>query len=244
MGWPSISLFAVGIILFVLFMRHEDRVSNPMLDMKLLRWRPFLAVNIYNFVFGAVVFGLVSFIPYYGTVAYGMTPGQNGLLLTPRSISMIIASTITSIFVIRLRYRPPMIVGLLLISGSLFLLSRGYHDVTFLGMGFHNLVLLASIVALTGIGMGIVNPAANNAALDLIPEKVAAVTGMRGMSRAVGGVLGTAAVSLILSYFPDKAKGMQDIYVGFAFMLLALIPVVFLIPDSAHARHNHVTQHE
>ena len=237
-------LFALGVILFVLFMRHEDRTDQPMIDTKLLRWRPFLAVNIYNFVFGAVVFGLVSYIPYYATIGYGMTPGQDGLLLTPRSVAMIVMSAITSLFIIRFRYRLPMIVGLVLISLSLFLLSRGFHDVSIFGMGLHNLVLLACIVAIVGIGMGIVNPAANNAALDLIPEKVAAVTGMRGMSRAVGGVLGTAAVSLILSYFPDKAQGMQYIYLGFGFMLLLLIPIVFLIPDTARerTRHNGVTQ--
>jgi MFS family permease len=149
---------------------------------------------------------------------------------------MIVASAVTSLFFIRFRYRPPMIVGMVLMSASLFLLSRGYHDVNLLGAGLHNLILLACIVALVGMGMGIANPAANNAALDLVPEKVAAVTGMRGMARAVGGVLGTASVSLILSYFPDQAKGMQYIYLGFAIILLLLIPLVFLIPDSARER--------
>ena len=229
-------LFAIGGILFVLFMRHEDRTTQPMIDTKLLRWRPFLAVNIYNFIFGAVVFGLFSFIPYYATVAYGMTAGQSGLVLTPRSVAMIIVSAITSLFIIRFRYRLPMIIGLILISLSLFLLSRGYHDVAIFGLGFHNLVLLALLVMLAGIGMGIANPAANNAALDLIPEKVAAVAGMRGMFRAIGGVMGTAAVTLVLSYFPDKALGMQEIYLGLAFLLLLLIPIVFLIPDMAHER--------
>lgn len=133
-----------------------------------------------------------------------------------------------------------MIIGLVLISLSLFLLSRGYHDVAVLGLGFHNLLLLALLVMLSGIGMGIANPAANNAALDLIPEKVAAVAGIRGMARVIGGVVGTATVTLVLSYFSDQALGMQDIYTGFAFLLLLLIPIVFLIPDSARQRRKHL----
>ncbi len=100
----------------------------------------------------------------------------------------------------------------------------------------HSMVLLATLVALVGVGMGIANPASNNAALDLIPEKVAAATGMRGMARSVGGVLGTAAVSLVLAYFPDKAKGMQDIYLGLAAIMIIIIPIVFLIPDTAADR--------
>ena len=229
-------LFALSAVLFFLFVRHEDRTANPMLDMRLLRWRPFVAVNIYNFLFGAVVFGVTAFIPYYATVAYGMTPGQNGLLLTPRSITMILVSAVTSLFIIRFRYRLPMIAGLLIIAASLFVLSRGFHDVTLMGVGLHSIVLLASLVALVGVGMGIANPASNNAALDLIPGQVAAATGMRGMARSVGGVLGTAAVSLILSYFPDKAKGMQYIYLGLAAIMIVIIPVVFMIPDTAADR--------
>lgn len=229
-------LIVTGIVLFIVFMRYEDGVKQPMLDTKLLRWWPFFWVNVYNFVFGAVVFGLVSFIPYYATMSYGMTAGQDGLLLTPRSLTMIIASAFTSFFIIRLRYRAPMIIGLLIIAGSLLLLGQGYHDVTVLGIDFHDLVLLTSFVAISGIGMGIANPAANNAALDLIPEKVAAVAGIRGMMRSIGGLFGITSVTLILSYFKDQTTGMQDIYTGSAALLVLLIPVVFFIPDAASNR--------
>ena len=229
-------LFALGAVLLVLFFRHEDRTRDPMIDTKLLRWRPFLAVNIYNFVFGAVVFGASSFVPYYATTAYGMTAGQDGVLLTPQSVAAIALAAITSVFIIRFRYRPPMIIGMVLIALTLFLLSRGYHDVTILGLGVGNLVLLSLYVTMWGSGMGTANPAANNAALDLIPEKVAAVTGMRGMFRSTGGVMGTAIVTLLLSYSPDKGVGMQRIYFGLAILLLLLVPIVFLIPDTAHKR--------
>jgi len=224
-------LFTLGGILLAVFIWYENKIDKPMIELRLLRWRPFLAVNIYNFIFGAVVFGFFAFIPYYATIAYGMTASQSGLVLTPRSIAMIIVSAITSFFIIRLRYRMPMIVGLLVISLSLFILSQGYSDLHILGLDFHNVVLLELLVMLSGIGMGIANPAANNAALDLIPEKVAAVAGMRGMFRSVGGVVGTAGVILALSHFPDKALGLQQIFLYLAILLLLLVPVVFVIPD-------------
>ena len=235
-GIETWGLFALGLILFYLFARHEDRTPQPMLDMKLLRWRPFLAVNIYNFIFGAAVFGVSSFIPYYATLAYKMTAEQNGILLTPRSLAMIAASTFTSVYVIRFRYRAPMIAGIIIIALSLVFLSRGYNNLTVFGVNVSNIVMLGSLVAVWGVGMGVANPASNNAALDLIPEKVAAVAGTRGMFRFVGGVMGTAVVTLLLSYAPDKVVGMQHIYFGFIFVLLALIPLVFLIPDSARQR--------
>jgi len=168
-----------------------------------------------------------------------MTAEQTGLLLTPRSISMIIVSAITSLFIIRSRYRAPMIAGLIIMSIGLFLLSRGYHDLTILGVDFQNLALLSVIVALGGIGSGIANPASNNAILDLMPEKVAAVIGLRGMFRVTGGVLGTAIVVLFLSHFQDKGIGFQEISLIFSVFLLLIIPVVFLIPDSARDRKVH-----
>ena len=86
-------------------------------------------------------------------------------------------------------------------------------------------------MAIGGIGMGIANPAANNALLDLVPEKVASVTGMRGMFRISGGIFGTAGVVLYLSFYQDKALGLQHVALFFALLLLCLIPVIFMIPD-------------
>ena len=100
-----------------------------------------------------------------------------------------------------------------------------------LGCNLGDLSLLATLVMLGGIGMGIANPAANNAALDLLPDKIAAVAGLRGMFRSVGGVLGTAALALALSRASDKAQGLETIFIVLGVLLLLLIPVVFLIPD-------------
>jgi EmrB/QacA subfamily drug resistance transporter len=229
----TIVVFAFSGAFFYFFMKHEGRTAQPMIETSLLRWRPFLGVNIYNFVFGAAMFGVASFVPYYATVAYGTTAAESGLIITPRFLAMIVVSATTSIMIVRFRYRKPMIIGLLLISLCHFLLSFGYHDVNILGVGLHDIPLLGLMVMLSGIGMGIANPAANNAALDLIPEKAAAVAGLRGMFRMLGGMVGTAVVTLILSPFQDQAVGMQTIFIGASILFVLLIPVVFMIPDLA-----------
>lgn len=222
---------AVGFGLLGTLVWHENRTEQPIIDLTLVRWRPFLAANIFNLVLGAAIFGFFSFIPYYATVAYGMTAGQSGLVLTPRSLAMMITSAVSSFFIIRFRYRLPMIIGLAIIAASLFLLGQGYHTSSMLGFSVGDLALLATLVMLGGIGMGIANPAANNAALDLLPDKIAAVAGLRGMFRSVGGVLGTAALALALSRVTDKAQGLETIFIVLGVLLLLLIPVVFLIPD-------------
>jgi hypothetical protein len=89
--------------------------------------------------------------------------------------------------------------------------------------------VLAALFLCSGFGMPF--PREQGAAGE--PSKVAAVTGTRGMARSVGGVIGASTVTLVLSRFPDQAHGMQQIYLGFGVLLLALVPLVFLIPDAA-----------
>lgn len=236
-GHPMIWIFfALGIMLLGFFLRQESRSAEPMMDLMLLRWRPFLAANAYNFIYGAAVFGFFSFIPYYATVAYGMTAGESGIILTPRSLASVVMSAVSSFSLIRFGYRVPMIIGSIFVSLSLLLLSGGYHDVSLLGLHIPNIGLMALEVLLAGVGMGISSPAANNAALDLVPGKVAAVAGIRGMFRSIGGVMGTATIVLALSHFHDKAVGLQHVFFVLAFLVLAVIPLVFSIPDIARER--------
>jgi MFS family permease len=110
-----------------------------------------------------------------------------------------------------------------------------YWPVHFWGEG----PLLMLIVMLGGIGMGISNPAASNAVLDLIPKKVAAVAGLRGMFRQTGGIFGTATITLLLSHFQDKGLGFQQISFGLGILMLLLIPLTFIIPDMARKRRIH-----
>ncbi|MDO8669904.1 MAG: MFS transporter [Dehalococcoidia bacterium] len=225
-----------GFAALVVFFWHEGRTLSPVVDIQLIRGRPYFAANLYSFLFGASVFGFGSFIPYYATLAYGMSAGESGLVLAPRFGAMAIASTVSSFFLIRRGYRFTMIIGVVLNSVSLLLLSPGFHDISLLNLLVPNTVLLSLIVLLTGIGMGISGPASNNAVLDLVPDRVAAAVGLRGMFRATGGVFGTAVIILILSHSEDKVAGMQAIFVGFGLFTLLALPVVLMIPDAARQK--------
>jgi MFS family permease len=137
---------------------------------------------------------------------------------------------------LRYGYRRPMIAGLSLVVLTLFILSRGLERLSIGGFEVGPFLLLAAPVALSGIGLGLAGPASNNAALDLVPEKAASITGIRGLFRSTGGVLGTAIFVLVLELSPDKAAGLRSIFGVLSFVLLCTIPIVFLIPDAARER--------
>lgn len=227
------TLFVASVVLFWLFLRHIRRVVNPVVNFDLLARSPFLAANLYNFFFGAASFGFFSFVPYYAVVKYGMTPLQSGSVLTPRAVAMIVVSTLASLFIIRLGYHLPMLVGMVLVASSLVLLGQDWTALHLGGATIGGFWLMALIVAISGLGMGLAAPASNNAALDLAPQRAAEITGLRGMFRMTGGIVGIAGVVLALSFFPDQARGLSDIFLVLAGVLLLTVPLTLMIPDTA-----------
>jgi len=83
-----------------------------------------------------------------------------------------------------------MVLGLIVLSITTILLDQGFQPLRMIGTHFGVVESLIFIVMLSGIGIGIVFPASNNACIELMPEKVATITGLRGMFRSVGGALG------------------------------------------------------
>jgi EmrB/QacA subfamily drug resistance transporter len=234
---PQFWLLIVGAaVLLVLFGRQELRTPEPVLDLRLVFRSPFLAVNTYNFVFGAAVFGFFTFIPYFAVVQFGMSTAESGAILTPRSVVMTIVSTIASLYLIRLGYRLPMLAGMACIVVTMLLLSQAWSEVIIGGVLISTGPLLASEIALGGLGMGLAAPSSSNALLDLLPERAAVVTGIRGVFRSTGGVIGTAFIVLALELSPDKAAGMRSIYAVLAGLLLLTVPLTLMIPDTARAR--------
>jgi EmrB/QacA subfamily drug resistance transporter len=221
----------VSFSFFSLFVYQEKKDSNPMLDMALLRSKPFLAANLYNMMVGAGVFGTFAFIPLYATSVHQLSTLASGMILTPRSLGVIPASAITSFLLKRWGYRWPMLLGLSIISLSTILLdSRGLQLLRIIGIHLGVAEILAVLIMVTGIGVGIALPASNNACIELMPEKVATITGLRGMFRSVGGAFGISLITIILHSSSTPAHGFSATFLSFGLGLLLTIPLVFLMP--------------
>lgn len=225
------SLVGIGLLLVVLWVRHEAHVEFPLVELQLLKWRPMLGANLYAIAMGAVVFGFNAFIPYYAQVGFGMTASRSGFLTSPQSVASAALSAFCALFLLKRGYRLPMALGMGMVALSLFLISFGISGISIFGYHPSNAVILGALVALVGGGVGLAQPAANNACLDLLPDKVASITGLRGMFRSTAGVLGTAFFVLALSYADDKKAGMEQIFLVMSIVFALSISCVFLIPD-------------
>ncbi len=233
---PSYVLAAVFLLLsaalLLLFFRQEKQVLNPILDIALFRSTPFLAANLFNLIVGAGVFGVFAFIPLYATSVQKLTILLSGVILTPRSLGTILASTLTSFLLKRWGYRQPILLGVSLVSLSTILLGdQEFHLFKLLGISWGPAQVLAVLIMVMGIGMGMLMPASNNACIELMPDKVATITGLRGMFRSVGGVCGISLITIILHLSPTPEIGFRITFVAFGLGLLLAIPLAFLMPS-------------
>jgi EmrB/QacA subfamily drug resistance transporter len=225
-------MFAASIGLILLFIRHEGKEKNPIIDLQILKEKPFMAANLFNLLFGMVVLGIMNFIPLYATTVYGMTTLQSGLILTPRSVGMIAASTLCSINLTKWGYRRPMVIGTATVVLSLLMIGMAAPATRLLNLQLNSTVLLVVLMFTSGLGMGLTAPAANNACIDLMPSRVATITGVRGMFRQAGGAISIAITSLILYNTTDIAHGFMMVFIGLAVIMFVLTPLIYAMPKA------------
>ncbi len=236
---PSILLAALlvlaSLFLAVLFFRQEKQAASPILDRTLLQSKPFVAANVSNLIVGMVTIGAFSFIPFYATSVHGLSTLMSGMILTPRSLAMAIAAAITSFLLKRWGYRWPMVFGFGLISLTTVLLAPALPLWRTTGARWGTIETLSLLLFLNGIGGGAVFPAANNACIELMPEKIGTIVGLRNMFRNVGGALGVSLLTLILHLSSDPTRGFTIVFISLGLMFLASVPLLFLMPAGRKA---------
>jgi len=214
---------AVALVLVWRFIRHSRREAAPFVPYRLLRGRGFGVMNLINYVYGAAALGFSALVPLYAQERYRIAPLGAGTLLTARAVGMIAVAGVASLALRRTGYRWPMAAGFLILAGGLVMMSVA-APVSPYGW-------LALGAAITGFGMGLSVPAANNASLQLAPDQVAAIAGLRGMFRQSGAITAVAVTTALVARSADPGVMQARVFLVFAALLLLLLPLVVLVPD-------------
>jgi MFS family permease len=92
---------------------------------------------------------------------------------------------------------------------------------------------LAIGAGLTGFGMGLSVPASNNASLQLAPDQVAAIAGLRGMFRQSGAITAVSVTTAVIARSAPAAAGIMQahVFLVFAGILLLMLPLVRFVPE-------------
>ena len=145
-------------------------------------------------------------------------------------MGMIFASAAVSFLLRRWGYRWPMGLGLAITAFSTILLAPDFLSYMLADSQWGIAQMLSFLLLLSGIGMGITFPTANNACIELMPEKVATIVGLRNTFRTVGGALGVSLITFILHVSSTPFDGFRVTFVAFGLALLFSIPLIFFMP--------------
>ena len=213
MGWTSPRVLAGligGVVLLVAFVFIELKVTDPMMDLKLFKIRAFAAGQVVNLLAsmarGGLQFMLIIWLqgiwlPLHG-YNFADTPLWAGIYMLPLTIGFLVAGPASGALSDRLGARTFATGGLLLVAATFAGLIAIPAD--------FNYVVFAILLALNGIGMGLMAAPNSAAIMNAVPahERGAAsgirATGMNaGMVLSMGGFFTLMAVGLA-SRLPDS----------------------------------------
>jgi EmrB/QacA subfamily drug resistance transporter len=225
LGDPAfLGLESVAVVLGAVFLRHARRATSPFIPARLIYGRSFLVINVINVVFGSAALGFGALIPLYVHDRYGIGSLSAGSLLTARAVGMISVAGLAVLALRRSGYRRPMIGGFILLAVGLVLLSTSPR-------GLSPYAWLAVSAAISGVGMGLLLPASNNAVLQLAPDQVAATVGLRGMFRQSGGIIAVSITTAITARSAHPGTALGHAFLVFAILVVITVPMIRLVPE-------------
>ena len=214
---------AVALVALCAFVRHSRRAAAPFVPYRLLRGRGFGIMNLINLVYGAAALGFSALVPLYAQDRYHIAPLGAGTLLTARAVGMIAVAGVAAMALRRTGYRLPMVIGFAALAAGLVMMS--------VSPGISPYAWLAIAAAITGFGMGLSVPASNNASLQLAPDQVAAIAGLRGMFRQSGAIIAVSVTTALIARSSHPGLVQAHVFLVFAVLLIALLPLIRLVPD-------------
>jgi EmrB/QacA subfamily drug resistance transporter len=195
-GWGStliVSALAGAAVLLAAFVVVELRQRRPMFDLSLFKNRAFCGVSLATFAIGAGMFAMFPYLTLYLQDALGYSPLEGGLRLLPATVLTFLVPLLTR------RLTGRVAPGLLLGAG-LGLTALGLALMRGLSASSQWTALLGGLL-LTGVGIGLANPAIANTALGVVsPERSGMASGISNTFRIGGLAMGVAALGAVFQH--------------------------------------------
>ncbi len=195
-AWGSAQVWSCGIgagVLIVAFILVEQRVSEPIMPLRLFRNPVFSMSSAIGFVVGLAMFGALSFIPLFLQVVDGDSPTKSGLRLLPMMAGLLVASIGTGQLITRFgRYKIYPIVGTVFMAAGLFLLSRIDEKTSGVVLGLD--------MAVFGFGLGLTMQVLIIAVQNAVDySDLGTATSGATYFRSIGGSFGASIFGTILA---------------------------------------------
>lgn len=202
-GWSSPLLIAglvIGVLSLLLLPFVESRVSNPVIDFRLLQNRVFLSSNVSLLISFLSLFAVSFIMPFYLENLRGLPTEQVGLLLTPLPITLAIVAPFSGALADRIGSRWLAATGLSVASLGLVLIST-------LNATSATLTIIGFLV-LTGVGQALFQSPNNSALMGSAPKgQQGSASGFLATGRTVGQSVSVALAGAVFTGLGGAAAG-------------------------------------
>jgi EmrB/QacA subfamily drug resistance transporter len=198
-GWGSfatIGLLALGAITLVAFVFIELRVTDPLIDVRLIAVRGVWTAHVVALAFGFLMFGSFVLVPTllqlptavgYG---FGMDVSQAGLFLLPTVGMMVVFGPLAGILVRRVGPKTPLVIGSLLAVAAFVIPALGHGELW--------QIVLSGV--LTGSGIGLALASISNAIIEAVPAvQTGEAISVNTIARTIGSSIGTAVIAAVIT---------------------------------------------
>lgn len=198
-GWgspPTLGLILAGAAILAAWPLFERRITDPLVDLRILRNRAVGLTNLASVLLGFALFSSFLLIPQFAQTptasgyGFGASITQAGLLLVPSSLAILVVGPLAGALGPRLGFRTVLALGAAASTLSFVQLallhSQEWHFV------------LSS--ALLGVGIGLSFASMVNLIIGAVDQgDVGVATGINTISRTVGGAFGAAIGAAVLT---------------------------------------------
>jgi EmrB/QacA subfamily drug resistance transporter len=186
-------LIAAG-ALYLAFLIIERFVREPLLPLDLFHNQVFAASGLLALGGGMVIYAMIFYLPLFIQGVLGQTATNSGASLAPLFLSVTVSAILGGQVITKAgRYQFLAVIGALILLVGIYLLTR-LEVTTALWTVTLNMIVV-------GLGVGLLQPIYTVAGQNAIPvERLGAGTGTMNYLRAMGSLLGTAALGVIVTH--------------------------------------------
>jgi EmrB/QacA subfamily drug resistance transporter len=189
-SWQEALTFAGGAVLFVAFIIIERRAKEPVIPLDLFRNRTVSSASAVAFLRGVAFFAVVSFIPLFVQAALGGSVSDARNALYGFLLPLIVTAIIGGQLAVRVSYRGVILVGLLVMTVGVFLLTEISQASTILD--------IAARSAVMGLGVGLTFASVVIAVQYSVPrEKIGVASSLAQFMGNLGSSIGLAILGAI-----------------------------------------------
>jgi len=194
-GWtsePIILLFYTSFIMAILFVFIELTSKNPLLDLRVFKYRVFTAANIVSIVTTIGLYAGIFYIPFFLQNLRGLGAMEAGFLMMPGALVSGLMAPITGKIYDKTGPKYLALVGLIILSYTTYLLHN-------LDINTSNTTIIVWMM-LRGVGMSFASMPVQTASVASVPQDVVSrASAITNIIQRVSASLGIAVLTGLLT---------------------------------------------